>query len=148
MWWHMPSCILGFLHVFVASGNRCHLCTWYLWDRLLSGFFALDHCYVFWIVNLFGTWDYLLNIVGVSHLRSMRSSGSVSYTIEIRQLDVNARCTSVVVLFILILWLCLVVIFWCVVLGFLEILWDVFIHDVYSLSFSYPVTCTKDDHVY
>ena len=54
---------------------------------MLSGFLDLDSCYDFGLLYVWDL-DYLLSMMGVVHLGSMRSGGSVSYTIEIRWLDV------------------------------------------------------------
>lgn len=99
MWWHFPTCILGFLHVFFSSRIICYFfylvpLRWVVirisWPRFLL---LLLDCYSF------GTWDYLLSMMGVGHLGSMRLGSSVSYTIEIWQLDAIVGCTCAVVPF-------------------------------------------------
>ena len=41
----------------------------------------------------YGTLVYILSTLGEGHLGSMRSVGSVYFTVEIEQLDTDAGCT-------------------------------------------------------
>ena len=74
---------LSFLHirfptcVVVPLGLDVDLCVGTLWASILLGF--LDTREYLWLCDLFilfGTWDYLLSLVGVGHLGSTWSGGS------------------------------------------------------------------------
>ena len=77
LWWHFPSCILGFLRVVVPLGLDFILCVGTLWVSILLGF--LDIREYLWLCDfdiLFGTWDYLLSVVGVGHLGPTQLGGT------------------------------------------------------------------------
>ena len=73
-----PTCLSG------ASRSRCRFMCWNLWVSILLGFLDLESTCVMWFDILFGTWDYLLSVVGVGHLGLMRLGGSAFSLLPLR----------------------------------------------------------------
>ena len=98
----------------------------------------------FGIVILFGTWDYLLSMVGVDHLGSMKSSGSVFYFYLLNPI-VWCRGLGVPCVF------CSCVLCGMVIPNVLYLIsWIlrddvIYFYDIYSFRFWYPITYTLDD---